>query len=255
MNLIDSHSHLYLEEFNEDRKNVVHRAIEQGVNKILLPNVDKHTIIQMLNLTKAYPETFFPMMGLHPTSVNENYQSQLKEIKSWLSKEKFYAIGEVGIDLYWDKTFKNEQMIVFATQIQWAKQMHLPLVIHARESFDEIFEVLETENSSHLTGVFHSFTGTLSQAQRAVEMGFKIGINGIVTFKNSGLDKVVQEIDLENILLETDAPYLAPHPKRGKRNESAYLIYITKKLAELYNLSSAKIAEQTSRNAEKLFNV
>lgn len=194
-------------------------------------------------------------MGLHPTSVKENYQNELDICKNWLDSRKYCAIGEIGIDLYWDKTFVKEQQIAFDTQINWALKFNLPIVIHSRESFDEIFEILENYKNTNLKGVFHSFSGNLEQANKAIELGFLLGINGIVTFKNSGLDKTVAEVPLEKLILETDAPYLAPVPKRGKRNESSYVKYTAQKIAEIYQTKIERVAEITSHNARNLFNL
>ena len=253
MTLIDTHTHLYLPEFDEDRSLVVKRAIEAGVEYLLLPNIDSRSYPDMIKLSKAYPNSCFPMIGLHPTSVKDNYRQELDAIYKKFNEHKFIAIGEIGIDLYWDKTYFKQQETAFRAQIQWAKDWHLPIVIHARDSFDEIFKVIEEEIDENLTGVFHSFTGTIEQAQRIINWGFKIGIGGIVSFKNAGLDKVVKQIDLNHIILETDSPYLAPVPKRGKRNESAYLIHIAEKIAALHETSMEKVAKITTKNARALF--
>lgn len=253
MNLIDTHSHLYLPEFDNDREDVVKSALDNKITKIFLPNIDSSSINPMLKLVEQYPETFYPLIGLHPTSVNENYLEELNTVKQWLSKAKFRGIGEVGIDLYWDKTFKDQQMDAFRQQIRLGLETDLPVIIHSRESFDEIFSVLEEFKGEPLNGIFHSFTGNASQAFKAIEMGFKIGINGIVTFKNSGLDKTVKEIGLENLVIETDSPYLAPVPKRGKRNETAYLVYIAQKLSEIFSYNLQTIIEITTKNAMEVF--
>jgi TatD DNase family protein len=255
MNLIDTHSHIYSDEFSKDIYKVVDKSKEVGISKILLPNIDSKSIQAMHNLEKMFPDFCISMMGLHPTSVNNNYQQELDICKMWLKSRNYCAIGEIGIDLYWDKTFAKEQQIAFKTQINWALEYNLPIVIHSRESFNEIFEVLEDYKNSELTGVFHSFSGNLEQANKAIDLGFHLGINGIVTFKNSGLDKVIAEIPLEKLLLETDAPYLAPTPNRGKRNESSFLIYTAQKIAEIYQIDIEKIAETTSNTAKKLFNL
>ncbi len=252
--LIDTHSHIYAEDFIDDLDEVVKRAYENNIRKIVLPNIDSSSIKRMLDLTDSYPQVCFPLMGLHPTSVNADYMEELELVEFWLDKRKFYGIGEIGIDLYWDKTFLKEQTMAFRIQLQMAKKHKLPVVIHVRESFDEVYSVLKEEGEG-LTGVFHSFTGTLEQAEKVIDMGFKIGVNGIVTFKNSGLDKVIKNIDLSHILLETDAPYLTPTPFRGKRNESSYLIYVAQKVAEVYNVSVSEIGSITTRNAELLFDI
>lgn len=250
---IDSHTHLYLEQFSNDRDEVIQRAIGEEVSKMFLPNIDVRTIVPMLELVDRFPENCFPMMGLHPTSVKEDYQDVLEEIKSHLDKRKFIAIGEIGIDLYWDKTFINEQKEAFSMQIEWAKKLQLPIVIHARDSFNEIFEVLDNIWEEGLTGVFHSFSGDLQQAEKALSYQFYLGINGIVTFKNSALADIVAKVPVERILLETDAPFLSPAPLRGKRNESCNILHIAKKISEIYNLSLSQLAEITSKNALNLF--
>lgn len=255
MFLIDTHTHLYLEEFDEDRNEMVKRAIDSTVDKMLLPNIDSTSIDGMLNLCRTFPENCFPMMGLHPTSVKENYEDEIKIVDSWLEKKKFYAIGETGIDLYWDKTHKKEQEKAFIHQIDLAKKYELPVVIHSRNSFDEIFTILEQHNSKELTGVFHCFTGNLSQAEKIIEMGFMLGIGGVITFKNSGLDKVIDELNLDQIILETDAPFLAPVPYRGKRNESAYLSIIAEKIALIKKMTIDTVANITTNNAQRLFKI
>ena len=252
--LTDTHAHIYSEEFDKDRRDVIFNAHKAGIKKILLPNIDSTTIDSMLKLVKKYPHNIFPMMGLHPTSVEDDFESELQTIESWLEKEKFYAVGEIGIDLYWDKTFLEEQIIAFEKQIDLAIKHKLPVVIHARESFDEIFKVLDQKNISELRGVFHSFTGNLEQAKKIInDYQFYLGINGIVTFKKSHLPEVLKDIDVKHILLETDAPYLSPEPKRGKRNESAYMFYTARKVAEIYGLDIKAISEITTQNAIDLF--
>ena len=253
MQLIDTHTHLFLPEFDTDRDQVIANAIENAVGKVLLPNVDNSTIEPLLNLVAKYPDFCFPMIGLHPTSVNENYKKELENVENWLNKRKFYAIGEIGIDLYWDKTFKVEQEEAFRYQIRLAKKYDLPIVIHARESFNEIFKIMDEVMDEKIKGVFHAFTGDNNQAIKITEWGFKIGIGGIVTFKNSGLDKVVNNIDINHIVLETDSPYLAPVPKRGKRNESANIVHIAKRISEIKNISLEEVAKITTKNAKQLF--
>lgn len=255
MFLIDTHTHLYLEEFDTDRHEMVERAIQQGVNKMLLPNIDSGSIDGMLELCQAFPENCLPMMGLHPTSVKENFEEELKIVDEWLEKQKFYAIGETGIDLYWDKTHQKEQELAFVHQINLAKKHKLPIVIHSRNSFDELIAILENHIEPDLTGVFHCFTGNLDQAEKIINMGFMLGIGGVITFKNSGLDKVVDELTLDHIILETDAPFLAPVPYRGKRNESAYTKIITQKISEIKNITMDAVAEITSANASRLFKI
>lgn len=253
--LIDTHAHIYSEDYLDDIDHVIERAFQCNVRKIVLPNIDSSSLKSMLDLSSAYPQVCFPLIGLHPTSVNEDYQDELQLVDFWLTKRKFYGIGEIGIDLYWDKTFLNEQIASFRHQIQLAKKYELPVVIHVRDSFDQVFENLIPELDGSLTGVFHSFTGTSEQAKKIIEIGFKIGVGGIVTFKNSGLDVIIQDIPPEHLLLETDSPYLTPVPFRGKRNESSYLIYVARKIAELHHTTVDEIARITTENAENLFGI
>jgi TatD DNase family protein len=255
MQLIDTHAHLYLPEFDADRDEVVNRATANGISKMLLPNIDIDSVKQMLDLVSRYPGICLPMMGLHPTSVKEDYLSQLDNLEKLITENKIIAIGEIGIDLYWDKTFLKEQIISFRRQIKFALQNKLPVVIHSRDAFPEVFSVLAEFNDDKLTGVFHAFTGNISDAEKAITIGLKLGIGGIVTFKNSGLDKVVSAIGPDNLILETDSPYLAPVPHRGKRNESSYICVINKKLADIFNISEEKMAEITYSNSVKLFNL
>ena len=251
--LIDTHAHLYSKQFEEDRDEMLQRAKESGVEKFYLPNVDSQSIAGMLELEAKYPESCFPMMGLHPCSVKENYEEELAVVEKWLFQRPFCAIGEIGIDLYWDKTTLPQQIIAFRRQIGWAQQLDLPIIIHARESTEEILEVLESEKSDELRGIFHCFGGTVDQANRIIDLGFYLGIGGVLTFKKSGLDKTLQEIDLQHLVLETDAPYLAPTPYRGKRNESAYVRLVAEKLAGVKNIPFAEVAAITSDNARKIF--
>ncbi len=250
---IDSHTHLYLDAFSDDRDDMVRRALDAGITRMFLPNIDSSTTEQMFAMARDYPEQCFPMMGLHPTSVKENYEEELTAIKKQLDRPGVVAIGETGIDLYWDKTFIREQEIAFKTQIGWAKKMDLPLVIHARDSFKEIFRMMDEAGTDGLSGVFHSFTGGTEELQTALSYGFKIGINGIVTFKNSDLWQIISEIPPDRLLLETDSPFLAPVPFRGRRNESAYLVHIARKVAEIYNLNIEEVGAITTRNALELF--
>lgn len=249
----DSHTHLYLEAFNDDREEMIQRAIEAGVTRMFLPNIDSNTLEAMFRLADQFPSHCFPMMALHPTSVKEDYRNQLATIEQHIDDVRIVAIGESGIDLYWDTTFIKEQEEVFRTQINWAKERNLPLVIHARDSFQEIFRIMDDEGGDGLKGVFHSFTGTREDLIKALSFDFMIGINGIVTFKNSNLGEVVQEIPLERLLLETDAPFLSPVPYRGRRNESSYLVGIASRIAEIYNLTKEEIAQVTTQNALRLF--
>jgi TatD DNase family protein len=252
-NLTDTHAHLYLKAFRNDIGEVIARAVGSGVKRIFLPNLDLTTVQEMNFLCERYEGTCFPMIGLHPTSVEKNYMDQLSALEKELDNDTYIAVGETGIDLYWDQTYHEEQRIAFRTQLTWAKERDLPVVIHARESFDEIFEVMDQEYTPDLKGVFHSFTGNAEQAEKILSYGFYIGINGIVTFKNSGLEKIVREIPLEKLLLETDAPFLAPTPFRGRRNESAYVFAVAKKIAEIKEQEPEEVANITTENALRLF--
>jgi TatD DNase family protein len=245
-----------LPEFDKDRRDVVFGAHKAGIKKMLLPNIDSTTVDDMLELSKKYPHHIFPMIGLHPTSVEDDYLDELSKMKEWLKNEKFVAIGEIGMDLYWDKTFVEEQKIVFEQQIDWAIEFNLPIVIHSRDAFDEIFEIMDRKWTPQLKGVFHSFTGTKEQAEKIVtDYQFLLGINGIVTFKNAQFANYLPQIDLKHIVLETDSPYLAPEPKRGQRNESSFMFYTARKVAELYGIDMQTISEMTSQNANALFNL
>ncbi len=223
MIITDTHTHLYSEQFNEDRNAIIKRAIDVGVSRFFIPAIDSTYINAMLDLEKAFPDNIFLMMGLHPTHVKENFEEELAFVKKWLNKRTFFAVGEIGIDLYWDKSTLKNQQIAFKTQIAWAKEKNLPIIIHCRDAFDEIFEILEEEKDAKLFGIFHCFTGNLEQAKKAISYNMKLGIGGVVTFKNGKIDQFLQEIDIKNIVLETDSPYLAPAPYRGKRNESSYI--------------------------------
>jgi len=255
MFLIDSHTHLYLEQFDPDRRQVVELAIKQGVEYMLLPNIDNDSIDAMLTLNREFPDNCLPMMGLHPTSVNDNYREELLRVETLLNSHSFIAVGETGIDLYWDKSFQNQQEDAFRQQLKLAKKFKLPVSIHTRESFDEVYRIVKEEHTEELTGVFHCFTGTIEQAKKIMELGFFMGIGGIITFKNSGLDHVVKSIPLNFLLTETDSPFLSPVPYRGKRNQSAYLSFITQKLAEIKQKPVEEIAKKTSDNALKLFHL
>lgn len=254
MTFIDTHTHLYLDAFDEDRAEVFSRADTAGVKHMLLPNIDSGSISQMDETCRNFPGQCFPMMGLHPGSVKEDYKKELEIVKAALEPKKHVAIGEIGMDLYWDKTFSKQQEEVFRTQIGWAIEHKLPIVIHAREAFDEIYGVVSDMNCDELKGVFHCFTGTQEQAEKMLSLGgFKLGIGGVLTFKNASLDTVVQNIDIDHLLLETDSPYLAPAPYRGKRNESSYIPLIAEKLASAKNLSMEEVAKETTKNAIELF--
>jgi len=251
--LIDTHTHLYAEQFDEDRDEMIQRAVEAGVEKFYLPNIDSNSIEGMLALESKYPERCFPMMGLHPCSVKADYEAELAIVEEWLKKRSFCAIGEIGIDLYWDTTFFEQQQAAFRQQIAWAKERSLPIIIHSRNSTKEILEILETERSPDLRGIFHCFGGSVAEAQQIIDLGFYLGIGGVLTFKKSGLDKTMESIDLENIVLETDSPYLAPTPFRGKRNESGYVKLVAQRLAEIKGTSIAEIEKITTTNAKNIF--
>lgn len=255
--LIDTHTHLYSSKFDEDREAVIQNCLDNNIQKLLLPNIDSEYTESMVSLAKKYPTVCFPMMGIHPCSIQpDTFEQELKHAKEWLTKEKFVAVGEIGIDLFWDKSTLEIQQFAFREQIKWAKEMKLPIVIHARDSFNEIFEIIDEMNDEDLTGIFHCFTGNQEQAQHVVNYGgFKMGIGGVVTFKNSGLDKVVKDIDLSHFVLETDSPYLAPTPHRGKRNESPYLTLIAEKMADIYGCSLIEIEAATTKNALEIFNL
>jgi TatD DNase family protein len=255
MIITDTHTHLYSEQFNEDRNEMIQRAIDVGVSRFFIPAIDSTYLNAMLDLETAFPENIFLMMGLHPTHVKENVAEELAFVKTWLDKRKFYAVGEIGIDLYWDKSFLKQQQHAFKTQIQWAKEKNLPIIIHCRDAFDEIFEVLETENDDKLFGIFHCFSGNLEQAKKAISYNMKLGIGGVVTFKNGKIDQFLNEIPMEHIVLETDAPYLAPTPFRGKRNESGYITKVLDKLVDIYNLSPQEIAAITTQNSKNIFGI
>ncbi|SHI88023.1 TatD DNase family protein [Mesonia phycicola] len=255
MKLIDTHTHLYSDAFAEDRQDVVNRAIESGVDKFYIPAIDSETTQAMYDLEKAFPGRMYLMMGLHPTSVKENYEEELKHVEEELAKRKFYAIGEIGIDLYWEQSTLAIQQDAFRRQIKLAKKYNLPIVIHCRNAFDEVFAILEEEKGEGLFGIFHCFTGNLEQAKKAISYNMKLGIGGVVTFKNGKIDQFLHEIALEHIVLETDAPYLAPTPFRGKRNESAYVVNVAEKMAEVYQISEEELAQVTTQNALKIFNL
>ena len=253
MNLIDTHTHLYAEAFDEDRDHAIQKAIAVGVEHFFLPAIDATYIEGMFALEEKFPDHVHLMMGLHPTHVKENYYEELAQIGALFAGRNFSAVGEIGIDLYWDKSLLKQQQESFHIQIKWAKQHELPIVIHCRDAFDEVFEVLETHKNENLSGIFHCFTGTLEQAKKAIDLNLKLGIGGVVTFKNGKINQFLNEIPLTEIVLETDAPYLAPAPYRGKRNESAYLPIIAEKVADCYGLSITEIARQTTQNALGIF--
>ena len=253
--ITDTHTHLYSSQFKEDQDEMIQRAKNAGVSRFFIPAIDASYTDSMMQLEKNYPNDVYLMMGLHPTSVKENYLEELAHVRNWIDKRDFYAIGEIGIDLYWDKSFLAAQQEAFKTQIQWAKEKKLPIVIHCREAFDEIFEVLETEKGEDLFGIFHCFTGTKEQAEKAISYNMKLGIGGVVTFKNGKIDQFLNEIDIKHIVLETDAPYLSPTPYRGKRNESAYIIKVIDKLVDIYGVSFKEISEITTQNSKDVFGI
>lgn len=253
MQLIDTHTHLYSETFDEDRDAMIQRALACGVTDFFIPAIDSTYTERMFALEKKYPNRMHLMTGVHPTHVKENYKEELNHVASLLKKRSFCALGEIGIDLYWDKTFLKEQQEAFDLQIQWAKEHKLPFVIHCRDAFNEVFEVLDGHDSKDLRGIFHCFTGTLDQAKQALSYNLKLGIGGVVTFKNGKIDQFLNQIPLSEIVLETDAPYLAPVPFRGKRNESSYIQEVASKVAEVYNLPFTEIASVTSKNALAIF--
>lgn len=255
MIITDTHTHLYAEQFDEDRDQMILKALDAGIKRFFVPAIDGSYYERMFELEKNYPENMFLMAGLHPTHVKSDFMNELEIVRNQLENHHFYAVGEIGMDLYWDKSFVEEQKEAFLLQISWAKIKGLPIVIHCRDAFDEIFEVLDKVNDNELFGIFHCFTGDSKQANRIIEYGFKLGIGGVVTFKNGGLDKFLASIPIKHIVLETDAPYLAPTPFRGKRNESSYLINILDKLVELYRLSPQEIASITTENSREIFGV
>lgn len=255
MILTDTHTHLYSESFDGDRNEMIQRAMDKGVKRFFIPAIDSGYTQSMYDLESNYPEQVFLMMGLHPTSVKGSYIQELAHVKEQFEKRDFYAVGEIGIDLYWDKTFLREQQEAFQIQIQLAKRKQLPIVIHCRDAFDEIFEVLDGEKSEDLRGIFHCFTGTEEQAHRAIDFNMKLGIGGVVTFKNGKIDQFLNRISLEHIVLETDSPYLAPKPYRGKRNESAYIWEVLQKLTSIYNKEAGEIAEITTNNSKEVFGI
>ena len=255
MTITDTHTHLYSESFDEDRKQMINRAIEANISRFFIPAIDSTYIEDMYALEKEFPENIFLMAGLHPTHVRENYKEELAIVEKQLEERKFYAVGETGVDLYWDKSTQNIQQEAFRFQIQLAKKHQLPIVIHCRDAFDEVFEVLEQEKGEGLFGIFHCFTGDYEQAQKALSYNMKLGIGGVVTFKNGKIDRFLERIPVEQIVLETDAPYLAPTPYRGKRNESLYILEVLKKVADIYNATPKDIAEITTATSKEIFGI
>ncbi len=255
MKLIDTHAHLYLEEFDSDRAYMMQRAIDAGVKAFLLPNIDVSSIDLMLNMCNRWPDNCYPMMGLHPTYVKEDYRTQLNRIGEMLFSGKYYAVGEIGIDLYWDTSFARQQEEAFVEQLGWAAQLGLPVAIHTREAFHVILDLVEKVQDGRLSGVFHCFTGGTKEARRILDLGFYFGIGGVVTYKKSTLPEVLRHIPTDRILIETDAPYLPPVPHRGKRNESAFITEVVGKLAEVYNTNNETVAQITTQNASRLFKI
>jgi len=251
----DTHTHIYSEEFAQDRDAMMQRAFSAGVQRLFVPSIDSATTQIMYDLEAQYPGNVFLMMGLHPTYVKENYMEELAHVEAQLAAHKFYAVGEIGVDLYWDKTMLKEQQYAFKRQIQLAKQYNLPINIHCRDAFDETFEVLEDEKGEGLYGIFHCFTGDFNQAQKAIGYNLKLGIGGVSTFKNGKIDQYLHDIDLQHIVLETDAPYLAPVPYRGKRNESAYIPVVAEKLANIYGVTVQEIAAITTANSKSVYGI
>jgi TatD DNase family protein len=255
MLLTDTHTHQYYETDPVKREELMQRCLANGIGRLFLPNVDSSSMELVMSQVKAFPASCFAMLGLHPCDVKANWHDELNIINAAIPQHKIYAIGEIGIDLYWDKTFLAEQIEAFKIQINWAKKLKLPIVIHCRDAFDEVYAVLQQEQDEDLRGIFHCFTGTLEQAQKVIALGFYLGIGGVVTYKNSGLDKLVEQIDLKHIVLETDSPYLTPVPYRGKRNESSYLIYVAQKVADLHQTSLETVAAITTENSKIIFGV
>jgi TatD DNase family protein len=253
MILADTHTHLYVSEFDEDRNAVVERALEKGVRNFFLPNIDHSSVESLNELCDQWPEHMFPMMGLHPTSVRENYEEQIEQLFARLQEREYFAVGEIGIDLYWDQTYEAEQRKAFQLQCEKAAQWDLPVSVHMRNSYEALLEELQRMDGKRPKGIFHCFTGNRQQAEEITDLGFYLGIGGVLTFKNSGLGQEIRDIPLEHIVLETDSPYLSPHPHRGKRNESAYLRLIARKLADVKDVSLEEVAEKTTRNAQEIF--
>ncbi len=253
--LIDTHSHIYSEDFHDDIDEVLQNAYNNDVKKIILPNIDSGSIKRLIDLSNAYPHVCYPLMGLHPTSVSEDYKEELSVVEYWLDKHKFYGIGEIGIDLYWDRSWFEQQKEAFIYQIKLAKARKLPIVIHVRESFNEVFEIVKAEQDGSLKGIFHCFSGNETEAQKIIDLGFLLGIGGVVTYKNSNLKQVLKSVSLQNLVIESDAPYLSPEPKRGRRNESSFLVYTAQKISEIYELPIKEIAEITTSNARTIFGI
>jgi len=253
--LTDTHTHLYSEAFAEDRDLMMQRALDEGIHRFFIPAIDSEYTDAMYELERKHPEHIFLMMGLHPTSVKDNYKEELAHVEEQFKRRNFYAVGEIGIDLFWDTSTLEIQKKAFKVQIQLAKKYKLPIIIHCRDAFEEVFEVLESEKGDDLFGIFHCFTGTLEQAQQAISYNMKLGIGGVITFKNGKIDQFLNKIDIKHIVLETDAPYLAPAPHRGKRNESSYMSLVCKKVAEVYEISETEVAGITTKNSINVFGI
>jgi TatD DNase family protein len=253
--LIDTHAHIYSEDFLHDVDEILQRAYDNDVKKIILPNIDSGSVKRLIDLNDAYPHLCFPLMGLHPTSVAADYRDELEAVEYWLSKRKFYGIGEIGIDLYWDRTYLAEQQDAFRYQLMLAKTNQLPVVIHVRDSFEEVYSIVNEMQDGNLKGIFHCFSGNETEAKKVIDLGFLLGIGGVITFTNSNLSEVVKTVPVSALVLETDAPYLTPVPKRGKRNESSYLIYVAQAVARIYDMSVTEVADITSENARNLFGI
>lgn len=253
--IIDTHAHVYLEDFDEDADLIIQRAKEEDVEKILLPNIDMTSVGRLLGLCEKHPELYKPMIGLHPCYVKEDYNDQLDQLRAYLDRKDLVAIGEIGIDLYWDKTFEKEQIEAYRTQIEWAREMRVPFVIHSRESLDQTISIVEDMQDGNLSGVFHCFNGTVAQAKRIMDVGFYMGIGGVVTFKNAGVDKTVAQLPMEYLVVETDAPYLSPVPYRGSRNEPSYVSKVIDKISDLKGIEREEVSRITTENATKLFSL
>lgn len=253
MTLVDTHCHLYLTDFEDDRQQIIDRALAEGVQKMYLPAIDSSELERLLMLEKAFPEHCIPMMGLHPCSVKENYEDELRLVEVQLRHRRFAAVGEVGLDFYWDVSFTAQQYVAFRRQVDWAAELGLPVVIHSRNSLDESIGVIREKQKGRLKGIFHCFSGSVEQARQIIELGFYLGIGGVITYKNAGLAEVLKDVPLESMVLETDAPYLTPVPYRGKRNESSYIKYVAQKLADVKGVSVEEVAAVTTANAENIF--
>ncbi len=251
--LIDTHAHIYSDNFSDDLNETITRAKEAGIERIYMPNIDSGSVESMMAVEREFPDYCFSMMGLHPCSVNESYREELKIVEDWLTSRPFKAVGEIGTDLYWDKTYQKEQEFAFNYQVDLALEHRLPIVIHCRESIDLTIDLVSKKQNGTLRGIFHCFTGNFAQAKKIIDLGFLLGIGGVITFKNSGLDQIIENVDLNHLVLETDSPYLAPTPNRGKRNEPSFIVQVAKKLADVYNVNASDIANITGKNALKLF--